>query len=187
VTALGVRVLRTPVRAPRENSVCERFVGTLRRECLGFVIPFHERQLKSIFEIVDDVFQSRPAAQEPWPGHVGARASLPARQHGRLSYSSWGRDPENPSSRRTSPRVFAGIGRSASAKLALRQRSCGLQGRLARLPGCLESPPSRRSSSDGPYRFRRPWSTTSPFFGFGIRPLAVRVRDSSSRRTSFWG
>ena len=30
VTDLGVRVLRTPVRAPMANSVCERFDGTLR-------------------------------------------------------------------------------------------------------------------------------------------------------------
>ena len=33
VSAMGVRVLRTPVRAPKANSVCERFGGTLRREC----------------------------------------------------------------------------------------------------------------------------------------------------------
>jgi putative transposase len=42
VTNLGVRVLRTPVRAPMANSVCERFGGTLRRECLDFLIPFNE-------------------------------------------------------------------------------------------------------------------------------------------------
>lgn len=39
VTELGVRVLRTPVRAPKGNSVCERFGGRLRRECLDFLIP----------------------------------------------------------------------------------------------------------------------------------------------------
>src|SRR5262245_48779511 len=43
---LGVRVLRTPVRAPKANSVCERFGENLRRECLDFVIPFGERHLK---------------------------------------------------------------------------------------------------------------------------------------------
>jgi len=48
VTAMGVRVLRTPVRAPRANSVCEHFGGTLCRECLDFVIPFNERHLKLI-------------------------------------------------------------------------------------------------------------------------------------------
>ena len=46
VTDLGVRVLRTPVRAPKANSVCERFGGTLRRECLDFLIPLNERHLK---------------------------------------------------------------------------------------------------------------------------------------------
>jgi len=46
VTAMGVRVLRTPVRAPMANSVCERFGGCLRRECLDFMIPLNERHLK---------------------------------------------------------------------------------------------------------------------------------------------
>jgi putative transposase len=39
---LGVR---TPVRAPQANAVCERFGGTLRRECLDFLIPLNERHL----------------------------------------------------------------------------------------------------------------------------------------------
>jgi transposase InsO family protein len=46
VTHLGVRVLRTPIRAPRANAVCERLGGSLRRECLDFVIPLNERHLK---------------------------------------------------------------------------------------------------------------------------------------------
>ena len=46
LTNLGVRVLRTPVRAPKANSVCERLGGSLRRKCLDFLIPFHERHLQ---------------------------------------------------------------------------------------------------------------------------------------------
>jgi putative transposase len=46
LTNLGVRVLRTPVRAPKANAVCERLGGSLRRECLDFLIPFHERHLQ---------------------------------------------------------------------------------------------------------------------------------------------
>jgi len=50
VTALGVRVLRTPLRAPKANSFCERFGGTLRRECLDFLIPFNERHLRLVLK-----------------------------------------------------------------------------------------------------------------------------------------
>src|SRR4030095_9367722 len=50
VKAMGVRVLRTPVRAPKANAVCERLGGSLRRECLDFLIPLTERHLKMIVE-----------------------------------------------------------------------------------------------------------------------------------------
>ena len=44
---LGVRVLRTPVRAPMANAVCERLGGSLRRECLHFLILFNEGHLQT--------------------------------------------------------------------------------------------------------------------------------------------
>ena len=34
VQRLGLRVLRSPPRSPKANSICERAIGTLRRECL---------------------------------------------------------------------------------------------------------------------------------------------------------
>lgn len=46
VTKLGVRVLRTPVRAPMANVFCERLGGSLRRVCLDFLIALHERHLR---------------------------------------------------------------------------------------------------------------------------------------------
>jgi transposase InsO family protein len=61
VTAIGVRVLRTPVRAPKANSFCERFGGTLRRECLDFLIPFNERHLKLVVKTwITHFNQARP-------------------------------------------------------------------------------------------------------------------------------
>jgi transposase InsO family protein len=42
---MGLRVLRTPYRSPKTNSLCERVIGTLRRECLDFLIPLTENHL----------------------------------------------------------------------------------------------------------------------------------------------
>ncbi len=44
--SFGLRVLRMPVRAPQANAYCERLVGTLRRECLDFLIPVSESHLR---------------------------------------------------------------------------------------------------------------------------------------------
>ena len=44
----GVRVLNAPVRAPKVNAFCERLIGTIRRECLDFLIPINERHLRRI-------------------------------------------------------------------------------------------------------------------------------------------
>lgn len=45
IEALGFRVLRTPLRAPKANARCERLIGTVRRECLDHLIPFGENHL----------------------------------------------------------------------------------------------------------------------------------------------
>jgi putative transposase len=41
----GVRVIKIPVRSPRANSLAERYVGTLRRECLDHLLIHGERHL----------------------------------------------------------------------------------------------------------------------------------------------
>jgi putative transposase len=48
VRAMGVRILKTPFRSPQANSHCERLVGSLRRDCLDFLIPINERHLREI-------------------------------------------------------------------------------------------------------------------------------------------
>jgi transposase InsO family protein len=42
---VGTRVLKTPVRAPKANSFCERLLGSVRRECLDHVLVLGEHHL----------------------------------------------------------------------------------------------------------------------------------------------
>jgi transposase InsO family protein len=59
--ASEMEVLRTPYRAPRANALCERFMGSLRRECLDHFIILNERHLHRIVKEYGTYFNnSRP-------------------------------------------------------------------------------------------------------------------------------
>ncbi len=71
----GTRVIKTPVRSPRANSFAERFVGTLRRECLDHVLILGERHLRKILaEYAQHYNGHRP--------HQGLQQEPPVRQPG---------------------------------------------------------------------------------------------------------
>jgi putative transposase len=57
----GIRVIRTPVRAPKANAFAERFVGTLRRECLDWLLIANRRHLEHVLtEFVGHYNTHRP-------------------------------------------------------------------------------------------------------------------------------
>jgi transposase InsO family protein len=63
LTSTGLTVLRTPVRVPQANAHCERLIGTIRRECLDWMIPFNETHLRRILhEWVTHYNHGRPHA-----------------------------------------------------------------------------------------------------------------------------
>jgi putative transposase len=46
----GIRIIRTPVRAPQANASAERFIGTLRRESLNHLLITGPRHLAAVLE-----------------------------------------------------------------------------------------------------------------------------------------
>ncbi len=69
-TTSGITILRTPHRAPRVNAVCERFLGSVRRECLDHLLVLGERHLaRMLREYVAYYNRARP--------HQGLGQALP--------------------------------------------------------------------------------------------------------------
>jgi transposase InsO family protein len=48
IRAMGLEVLRSPFSSPKANAICERVIGTIRRECLDWMIPLSEAHLRAI-------------------------------------------------------------------------------------------------------------------------------------------
>jgi transposase InsO family protein len=84
LAAMGLTVIKTPVRAPQANAFCERLIGTIRRECLDFVILLNARHLRHVLlEWVAHYNRGRPHASlgpnipDPRLGHVTHKSPAP--------------------------------------------------------------------------------------------------------------
>jgi putative transposase len=65
-----IDVLRIPIRAPKANAICERFIGSVRRECLDHILIISERQLyRLVKEYVEYFNHARP--------HQGIESQIP--------------------------------------------------------------------------------------------------------------
>ncbi len=57
----GIEVLRTPYKTPRANAFCERFLGSVRRECLDHILILNEKHLHRVVkEYVRYYNEARP-------------------------------------------------------------------------------------------------------------------------------
>jgi transposase InsO family protein len=73
-TADGIRVVRTPVRAPKANAYAERWVRTVRAECLDWLLIRNRRHLDHVLAVYVEHYNSaRPHRsldlQTPLPAH----------------------------------------------------------------------------------------------------------------------
>lgn len=65
-----IEVLHTPVEAPKANAICERFIGSLRHECLDHILILRERHLyRVVKEYVAFFNHARP--------HQGIHQQIP--------------------------------------------------------------------------------------------------------------
>ncbi len=84
-TGEGIRIVRTPVRAPNANAHLERWIGTVRRECLDRLMIVGRRQLEHVLRVyVRHYNHGRPhraldlEPPEPTAAVAAARGDLPA-------------------------------------------------------------------------------------------------------------
>jgi putative transposase len=73
-TAAGMRIIKTPVRAPRANAIAERWIASACRECLDRVLITGERHLRLVLTAYTDhynahrphrMLRSKPSAGRP--------------------------------------------------------------------------------------------------------------------------
>jgi len=55
----GIRTVKTPVRAPKANAIAERFVRTVRSECLDWLLILSRRHLERVLRIYVDHYNTQ--------------------------------------------------------------------------------------------------------------------------------
>jgi len=69
-TTSAIEILKTPFHAPRANAICERFLRSVRQECLDHLLILHEKQLQHLLNAYVAYFnQARP--------HQGIKQQIP--------------------------------------------------------------------------------------------------------------
>jgi hypothetical protein len=73
-TAAGIRIITTPVQAPRANAICERWIASARRECTDRILLTGRRHLHHVLSQYVDHYNShrphRALGQRPPDGRI---------------------------------------------------------------------------------------------------------------------
>jgi transposase InsO family protein len=95
----GIKELKTPYRTPQANGVCERFMGSLRRECMDHILIHDDKHLRQVVNEYTAYFnQERPhqgidqripdqydlTKSKPTKGQVTSKAILGGLHHSYL-------------------------------------------------------------------------------------------------------
>ncbi len=68
----GIEILKTPYHAPKANAICERCLGSIRRECLDHILVLGERHLYRVIKEYAEFFnRARP--------HQGINQNIPGK------------------------------------------------------------------------------------------------------------
>jgi putative transposase len=82
----GMTIVRTPVRAPNANAYAERWIGTLRRECLDRILIVNRRQLEHVLHIYTAHYnRHRPTAHSRFARPTNRPRRPSAVRHGTSS------------------------------------------------------------------------------------------------------
>lgn len=73
----GVEIIPTPIKAPLANAIAERFVGTLRRECLDRLLIVGRRHLESVLSVYAEHYNAHRPHRALGMGPPAPRFSAP--------------------------------------------------------------------------------------------------------------
>ena len=82
----GIEIVKIPFQAPRANAVCERFLGSVRRECLDHLLIFSDQQLHRVIkEYVAYFNRARPHQGVGQKIPEASRSESPPLRKGRIT------------------------------------------------------------------------------------------------------
>jgi transposase InsO family protein len=79
----GIRLVKTPVRAPQANAIAERFVRTVRAECLDWLLIVNRRHLERVLRVFVEHYNTEGRTARSTSNHREVRSCRNVRNHRR--------------------------------------------------------------------------------------------------------